>query len=61
MAFRSKFSNNIFPIWYNPESVQVKLMMNGNSVVFVDIKISFGLFISAPKNQAERISIEIHT
>ena len=38
---------------YNSELVQVKLLMSGNSVVFEDIKISFGLFISAWKNQAE--------
>ncbi len=38
---------------YNSESVQVELMISGNSVLFEDLKTSLGLFISARKNQAE--------
>ena len=38
---------------YNSESVQFKLVISGNSVVYEDIKIILGLFISALINQAE--------
>ena len=38
---------------YNSESVQVKLVISGKSVVYEDIKITSGLFISARINQAE--------
>ena len=44
---------NIFPTRYTSESAQIKLVISGNSIVFEDIKISSGLFISALKNLAE--------
>lgn len=53
IAFHSKFPIIILPMRYNSESVQVKLMISENSVVFEDIKVSLGLFISARKSQAE--------
>ena len=53
IAFRSKLSIDIFPVRYNSESVQIKLVISGNSVVYEDIKITLGLFIFAMTNQAE--------
>ena len=38
IAFRYKFSINNFPMRYNSESAQVKLVISGNSAVFEDLK-----------------------
>ena len=46
IASRYKFSMNNFPMRYNSESAQVKLVISGNSAVFEDLKISSGFFIS---------------
>ena len=47
-----QFSINIFPMRYNSEALDIKVVISGNSLLFKDIKISLGLLTSARKNHA---------
>ena len=40
---------NIFPMRYNSEALEIKVVISGNSLLFKDIKISLGLLTSARK------------
>jgi len=49
---------------YNSESLQIKVVISGNVLLFKDIKISLGLFITARKMHAlfrENRHLEVST
>ena len=46
------FSRHVFPMRYSPESLEIKLVISGNVLLFRDIKISLGLLITARKMRA---------
>ena len=36
-------------MWYNSESLEIQVLISGNSLLFKDIKISLGLLITVRK------------
>ena len=50
--FGAFFSRHVFPMRYRPESLEIKLVISGNVLLFRDIKISLGLLITARKMRA---------
>ena len=48
--FVAFFSRYIFLMRYNSESLEIKFVISGNSLLSKDIKISLGLLITVRKN-----------
>ena len=65
--FGAFFSRHIFPMRYNSESLEITLVISGNVLLFKDIKISLGLFITARKipslfreNRSQEVSTTVN-
>ena len=50
--FGAFFSRQVFPMRYNSESLEILVVISGNVLLFIDIKISSGLLITAQKMPA---------
>ena len=46
------FSRQIFPMGYNAKSLEIKVVISGNVLLFKDIKISLGLLITTREMHA---------
>ena len=47
--FGAFFQDTFFPMRYSSESLEIKLVISENALLFKDITISLGLFITARK------------
>ena len=55
---------HVFPMRYNSERLEIKVVISGNVLLFHDIKISLGLFLTARKMHAlfrENHCLEVST
>jgi len=50
--FGAFFSRHVLPMRYNSERLEITVVISGNVLLFRDIKISFGLLITALKMHA---------